>query len=86
MSKFERRLLRKAAKKYAKNDHWDSSEDFRNPDGSFSIPDELRNLFPQVEVCFGEVDENGDDIVYDLMALSTEELNTKLENMGKGAK
>lgn len=85
MSKFERKMARKSEKKLSKN-IVDCFDDFSNSDGSFSIPPELRNLFPVAEVCFGEVDENGDDIVYDMMSLSTEEFNAKLENMGKGAK
>jgi hypothetical protein len=52
---------------------------------SFDIPPFFSSE-PLVVVCFGEEDEHGNPIEYDMMALSTEEFNAKLENMGKGAK
>jgi hypothetical protein len=53
---------------------------------SFDIPPELSAFFSSkslVSVCFGEEDEHGNPIEYDMMALSAEEFNAKLENMGQ---
>jgi hypothetical protein len=82
MSKFERKTARKLAKHAAKS----IPLDFRNANGSFDIPLELRNLFPPVMICFGEEDENGDPLKYDIMSLSDEEFNSKLHNIGKESK
>jgi hypothetical protein len=54
---------------------------------SSDIPPELAALFAsETVICFGEEDEDGNDIEYNMMSLSDEEFYLKLENMGKKAK
>lgn len=84
ISRAEKRRALKLERKEQKRNLKENQLDFMPR--SSDVPPELAALFEsETVICFGEEDEDGNDILYDMMALSDEEFYSKLESMGKKA-